>query len=405
MSEGELKGLQDRIIDLVGGESALNSDYYLTQAKRLANDAGQCDFFFSALLEIFVHLDFSEQDAIRHWQAIVERCETLSRSLQRPVGLHLALVDYFTNSSHLLSAPMLIEIHAFKQTERLAMIDGLTGVFNRRYMDIALRKEINRCERYNKELSIFILDIDNFKQLNDNKGHVFGDQVLKELCRYLKEMVREEDIVCRYGGEEFLVLLPETDSTGAFILSERIRATLKTRSLFQEEGVTISGGTATYPTSAKDLTELIKTADRALYQAKYTGKDRVVMAESDRRRFGRVARSWSLDVLPESVSNLHGKAESHYGIITRNVSLGGVQFECPSRYDIDSELALSFVDLDAGGESIGLSGKVTWAKRSGTDFVYGVSFDSVPEAMARRLNANYLAVYEDEALAEASSNN
>jgi len=389
MTDTQFNTLRDSITSLVKSSVGVNAGYYLTQIRRLADDASRSSSFFSALLEIFVHLEFSEEDAIVHWENVLEKTRQLSETLGRNVGLHMAIVDYFTHANPMLTAPMLIEIHVFKQTERLAMIDGLTGVFNRRYMDIALRKELNRCERYSKNLSIFIVDIDNFKMVNDTKGHIFGDQILKEVARFIKNMVREEDIVCRYGGEEFLVLLPETDTAGAFILAERIRLSLKAHGIFKTEGITFSGGIATYPGAAKDASSLIKSADRALYQAKYTGKDRIIIADTDRRRFGRHVRSCSLDIaVPGFTSN------TPLCIVTRNVSLGGVQFECAERFDIDTELTLIFNDLISGGEEIQTLGRITWARRGQDGFVYGVSFVDIPETLARKINSSYLTAWD-----------
>lgn len=391
MTDTRFNELRDSISSLVKSSEGVNADYYLAQIRRLADDASRSNSFFSTLLEIFVHLEFSEEDAIEHWENIIDKTRQLSTALGRNIGLHLAIVDYFTHANHMLTAPMLIEIHVFKQTERLAMIDGLTGVFNRRYMDVALRKELNRCERYGKDLSIFIVDIDNFKMVNDSKGHIFGDQILKEVARFMRDMVREEDIVCRYGGEEFLILLPETDATGAFILAERIRLSLKAHGIFRTEGITFSGGIATYPGGAKDASSLIKAADRALYQAKYTGKDRIIIADTDRRRFGRYARSWSVDIAVPGIT-----AKNPLNIVTRNVSLGGVQFDCAERFDIDTELELSFNDLESGGDEIQTSGRISWARRGQDGFVYGVSFLDIPEPLARKLNANYLAAWDQD---------
>jgi diguanylate cyclase (GGDEF)-like protein len=335
--------------------------------------------FFSGLLENYVHLDFTEEEAIEHWRKITENADELEKKLGRAVGIHLAVVDYFTNITHAMRSPMLVEVRVFRQTERLAMIDGLTGIFNRRYMDIILRKEFNRCDRYGKNLSVCILDIDNFKQINDTRGHVFGDTVLKELANMLRESIREEDIVCRYGGEEFLLILPETDAQGALILSNRIRDEMKTRNFFAEHGVTFSAGTATYPSCAREMTELILAADRALYQAKYSGKDRVVPAIAERRKFGRFEKSWEVSVF----AGTGGTPIS--GIVTQNISLGGAQFECAVNYPIDTEIRIVFENQEPDIAEVAVSGHISWVRRMRDSFVYGVSFSETPEVLEATL--------------------
>jgi diguanylate cyclase (GGDEF)-like protein len=277
--------LKAEVVKLISSEEALRLGGLRDQldpAIKGEDDPG-CRFF-SRLLEVFVHLEFNEEEAIEHWARIMDHYRELSGRLGRKIGLPAVLADYFTNDERLLDSPMLIEIHVFKQTERLAMIDGLTGAFNRRYMDIALKKELNRCARYSKDLSIFIIDIDDFKIVNDTYGHVFGDTVLIELARLMRETMREEDVVCRYGGEEFLAILPETQSGGAMILAERLRAAAAALPLLKDRGITFSGGIATFPGMSEDPRALVMTADRALYRAKFSGKNRVLIAEAKDKR-------------------------------------------------------------------------------------------------------------------------
>lgn len=234
---------------------------------------------FSALLENYVHFDFTEKEAIQHWKNILKRFEELKSKIADEANVHMAIVDYFTNAKHILDQPMLVEVHVFRQTEQAAMIDGLTNLFNRRYMDIILKKEFYRCKRYNKKLTLCIMDIDNFKKVNDTYGHQFGDLVLKTLADCIKKCLREEDVACRYGGEEFLLILPETDAAGAYTLCERIRTVLKSVSPFKEKSITFSAGTASFPETSDDFQTLVRLADKALYEAKFTGKNKTVKAK------------------------------------------------------------------------------------------------------------------------------
>jgi two-component system cell cycle response regulator len=127
---------------------------------------------------------------------------------------------------------------------------------------------------------MLMLDADDFKKFNDTYGHIAGDVALAEIGAVLRTAVREIDVVCRYGGEEFSVVLPETDAEGAFVVAEKIRESVASHSFADGDGkrgvhVTVSIGLATYPSSAADREELLRQADDALYQAKHLGRDRV----------------------------------------------------------------------------------------------------------------------------------
>jgi len=234
----------------------------------------------ASILKEFVHLEFTEEEARFHWKGITKNAASLQKKLKRTISTPMAIVDHFTNLTHILNAPLIIEINGFRQTERLAMVDGLTGVFNRRYMDIILKKEINRCARYEKEFSIVLLDIDNFKAVNDTRGHAFGDKVLRKLSDLLSESLRDEDIICRYGGEEFLLILPETNRDCSLIMANRIRSYLKSNSFFIQYGITFSAGVASYPNVAETVETLLANADAALYEAKRAGKDQIIAAKN-----------------------------------------------------------------------------------------------------------------------------
>jgi len=162
--------------------------------------------------------------------------------------------------------------------ERLTITDPLTGLYNRRFFQPRLDVEIERAKRYGRVSSLVMLDVDNFKEINDQRGHQFGDRVLAEVGKILKGNVRASDIVCRYGGEEFAVLLPETPLEQAGLAAEKLRTCLKEG--FQEGrdpvALTVSLGVASYPSpGVADGNDLVRRADAALYEAKGRGRDRV----------------------------------------------------------------------------------------------------------------------------------
>lgn len=160
-----------------------------------------------------------------------------------------------------------------KYYAELAITDGLTGLYNRRYFKELINIEFTRLKRYTTDFSLLMIDIDNFKVYNDTHGHPAGDEILKKAAEVFKNSLRETDIVCRYGGEEFLAMLLQTDKKGAQLVAERLRMQA---SLYMP--LTISIGVATYTRDAQDIDNLIAKADAALYKAKQAGKNKVCVA-------------------------------------------------------------------------------------------------------------------------------
>jgi diguanylate cyclase (GGDEF)-like protein len=169
----------------------------------------------------------------------------------------------------------------FRQINALANSDGLTRLTNKRHFLLRLGEELFKAEKTNQPLSIFIFDIDHFKNYNDGNGHLAGDEALKITARLFKESTREDDITARYGGEEFIVVLPNTSKEGAFRAAEKIRMAIENfpypSAKSQPMGrVTISGGVSTFPKDGRNSSELISAADQALYQAKNAGRNQVL---------------------------------------------------------------------------------------------------------------------------------
>ena len=171
-----------------------------------------------------------------------------------------------------------------EQAEELASRDSLTNLYNHRTFYSFLKAEIIRTQRFNRPVSLLMLDIDHFKRVNDTYGHPVGDTILKGLSDLLVKQARAVDRACRYGGEEFMVILPETEVTVAMQMAERVRAAVE-RQPFDIGGgkninITVSVGVVTYPQQAASLKELVKAADLALYAAKRGGRNQVCRYES-----------------------------------------------------------------------------------------------------------------------------
>jgi diguanylate cyclase (GGDEF)-like protein len=169
-----------------------------------------------------------------------------------------------------------VETAYHEEIYRMTIVDGLTGVFNKRYFIEALEKEMSRAQRYGRALSILMFDIDHFKRVNDNYGHLAGDYVLQALARLISTRARREEIFARYGGEEFVILLPETQQEGAMELAEQLRKRVASYTFVfegEEIPITVSIGVATVLDEGFSETEFIRRADEKLYQAKAEGRN------------------------------------------------------------------------------------------------------------------------------------
>ncbi|GLK80805.1 PleD family two-component system response regulator [Methylopila turkensis] len=207
-------------------------------------------------------------------------------------GLEVGINDYLARpiDPNELVARVRTQVRRRRYTERLrsnvqasmelAITDGLTGLHNRRYLEMHLQSLLDQATARNRPLSALMVDIDHFKAVNDTHGHDVGDEVLREVARRLKASVRGIDLACRLGGEEFVVVMPETDAAVARLVAERIRSRLASEPVASRVAaplaVTASIGVATFHPEADDAAALIKRADVALYRAKREGRNRVV---------------------------------------------------------------------------------------------------------------------------------
>lgn len=170
----------------------------------------------------------------------------------------------------------------FAQVEDLAYLDDLTQVFNRRYLDLILERELKSAQQGGGTFSLLFLDLDHFKSVNDTHGHLAGSKLLVEVARLLKRCVRDNDVLVRYGGDEYVVLLRTTDSSGALRVAERIRQAFETHRFLTEEGlsaqVTACIGVASFPEHAADEVTLLDLADRAMYRGKKSTRNVVYVA-------------------------------------------------------------------------------------------------------------------------------
>jgi len=174
----------------------------------------------------------------------------------------------------------------FERVRQMAYMDGVTGIFNRRYFELRIAEEMARSRRHGLIFSVIMVDIDHFKQLNDDFGHLVGDEVLRQVSSILTQQLRKSDVLSRYGGEEFAIITPETDLDSAQAVSDKLRRVVESWHFpGVERPVTISAGVAEFPAQGGTRDDLVKAADEALYFAKETGRNRVVTAQMLRRTF------------------------------------------------------------------------------------------------------------------------
>jgi len=264
----------------VGLVSAFSGDRPLTEEEdvllaKLRKDGGKR--FYSDLLYTITHQYFAPETAKRLWHEILQHKYEMSRVLCRNIQITVATLDYLSNLKNNILMATVINEAQIAEIVGHSIRDGLTGLFNHTSFFEILELELRKCIRYETNVSLIIADIDDFKEVNDRHGHQEGDGILVELAGMFGQETRDSDICCRYGGEEFAVILPFTAATEANRIAERIRlGALR----IQRGGLTmtVSMGVASYDAQTPTAFALVGKADRALYQAKRDGKNRVVTA-------------------------------------------------------------------------------------------------------------------------------
>jgi len=228
--------------------------------------------FLRQFLRTVAHVDLTETVSNDYWKQILQRRDELSEKLGRKVSVRTALVDVLS-SANFLRVPILMEYDEFKKLQISAATDALTGLYNRRFFDESCEKELNRAKRYGQQIAIVLLDLSRLKEVNDRHGHLVGDQALRLAATTLNKTLRSSDFAARIGGDEFALLLPQTDPEQASTLCRRIRAQYENeaRALNLQVPVTLDYGVAVHPQDGDQKSELLRLADQRLYKLKEAG--------------------------------------------------------------------------------------------------------------------------------------
>ena len=298
---------------------------------------------YAELLHLLAHLRFPDDEAKEHWEAVVEHRRAMEESLGTSVDISVALVSYFVHVNRQLHQPKVIELKMFEETRASAYKDELTGLHNFRFFQEYLGWEVKRGERHGGSFALAMGDLDNFKDFNDRFGHEAGNEALREVGRVMAECGRAEDVAIRYGGEEFVLLMPATTKEDARIVVERVRQGVNNLEFSDAElnqVLTISLGIADFPTDAVSVEDLIRCADRAMYIAKARGKNQVQLYGANRRAHPRLY----VDVEGE----LRLFKEESLSFSTVDVSERGLRFVVPQSVALDAvvEFSLSLPEHD-----------------------------------------------------------
>lgn len=331
----------------------------------------------AALLRELTHIWLPEHEAERLLIDILEHRSSLTVKLERDPGFTVAALDFLTTQQKMLREPVLMEREDFDRLEQSATTDALTGLNNRRVFKLEMVREIRRASRYHTPLSLIIFDLDHFKSINDQYGHMAGDVVLQEVARHIKETIRETDIACRLGGEEFAVLAPETTKPAAFHLADRIRTMIETETRQQPVAglwihVTTSAGIATMPEDGRDAATLQEHADASLYRAKDLGRNQVALHARERRRSVRYPVK-----APNGVSIIDGFGERKTGR-GLDLSAEGALLVAPAQWQSNETVTVHFPARSHSAPDLQCRGRIVrkdmnWGSQELCR--YGVAFD------------------------------
>ena len=279
----------------------------------------------ASFFQLLAGVDIPAKDCAAHWRAWQTHRKSMSECLGRDLDLTATLCDYLRATTGMLHRPRLIEAAQYQEMLAGSINDKLTGLFNRRYFDEIFSQQVALAERYHNDFTILFLDIDDFKEINDTYGHVAGDRALAAIAQVIGEQKRTSDVAARFGGEEFVVLMPHTDNISGYIFAERLRREIETLRIPFEDTLlqlTVSGGIASFPLNTEKPRQLLQLADSAVYLAKGAGKNTIAHYKEEKRRYLRVKIQQ-----PVLVKELDFYDTATFSGTSKDICIGGILFE------------------------------------------------------------------------------
>jgi diguanylate cyclase (GGDEF)-like protein len=229
------------------------------------------------LLYLIGNISVTNKEAEDYFGRLERHRQEIEKALGYPVDLRVALMNYFTGVQRRYESPKIVEFREYQENMALALSDGLTGLLNRRSMEELLRNELARASRHKTCFSLVFVDVDNFKLINDSYGHHVGDEILQSFGQFLKAQIRGEDVAGRWGGEEFVMLMPQTNNEGVERFARRLLDSVHRHEFPGNISLTFSAGVSEFPRDGTTIEGLVKVADERMYYAKHHGKDQICL--------------------------------------------------------------------------------------------------------------------------------
>jgi len=364
-----METLRDSVIQCINVNSKGDTKF-LHELDHIAQRVG--DSVYSILLNVLTQLDFNDREAKNLWLEILDHRQRMVVTMNRPVNLATAVCDYMVEIKKSMHSPKVVEMKIFEEASQASQSDFLTGLYNRAYFDKALNIEIARAQRMKKDCSLVFFDLDDFKKVNDSFGHPAGDLVLKSVAELILREKRLTDIAVRYGGEEIVLLLPDTSKASAMNLATRIRKKVERSQLVHQGRLikqTMSGGVASFPLDTDVPEELIECADRALYRAKHKGKNKICLFSSDMRKSIRMDFDEPVEVRQLGVKVLSPPNLAQ----SKDLSLSGILFECVTLLEVGTPIQIQ-IPLASKENPLIVLGRVIRVVPKGPSYEVGVSF-------------------------------
>jgi len=317
---------------------------------------------------LLTHLEFEEADAVRHWDEFKSYHARFEKDLGYPIDTRITTLSYFINENKQLTNPKIIEMKVFQSTQDKVILDELTSLYNYRHFKERIKTEMQGAMVRDEMLSLIIIDIDDFKHINDDYGHLIGDGILRQIARLIRSEISNRGDAFRYGGEEFAVMVPRAGKQEVYDIANRLCKTIAAHTFINENNaarhemsVTASLGIAVYPHDCDSSDALIGNADNALYDAKGGGKNIACLYSENQRRSKRLDTSVN--------GQLTRFEESSVRIRTLNVSKGGIRFLCEENLPDDSVVELK-LELAKNKEAVTVLCRIIKRSPGADAFVY-----------------------------------